>query len=368
MIKFYCTECNQKLSIDDDMVGEVVECPNCSALLQVPGTADAEKTEDDVRVGVFSDISNKLSDTIGVDRLEGFKIGEFFSQIFKIHPWKELENSFTVGSIQTTPDISSISIKWPTPWIFFHALIFSIVTYFLLPFLYEERFIPQQSVLIPFILNGIIGIPFSTLIFYWEMNIAKNVSMLQIFKVIWFGGWISIIITLLLHKIGFRYENPIWAGPIEETAKLLALLFFFKNTRYPYILNGLLLGAAVGVGFAVIENGHYLINFDWEEDILRVRAICSPIGHVLYTALVGGALWKCKETINKISFELFFNKKFFPVFLLAIGLHMFWNSKLLKRDLFFKGVIILVLGYSVVLCLTQEGLKQIKKIQKRNRE
>ena len=44
------------------------------------------------------------------------------------------------------------------------------------------------------------------------------------------------------------------AGLVEEPGKLLVLAFIFNNRRYRSILNGLLLGAAVGAGFVASQS------------------------------------------------------------------------------------------------------------------
>jgi biopolymer transport protein ExbD len=42
-ITFYCTECTQKLRIDDDFAGKLVACTRCGARLRVPFASQAER-------------------------------------------------------------------------------------------------------------------------------------------------------------------------------------------------------------------------------------------------------------------------------------------------------------------------------------
>ncbi len=42
-ITFYCTECTQKLRIEDDFAGKLVACTRCAARLRVPLTSQAER-------------------------------------------------------------------------------------------------------------------------------------------------------------------------------------------------------------------------------------------------------------------------------------------------------------------------------------
>src|SRR5438874_3374289 len=41
-IVFFCTECDQKLRIDDDFAGRLVACPQCGARLRVPESSRSE--------------------------------------------------------------------------------------------------------------------------------------------------------------------------------------------------------------------------------------------------------------------------------------------------------------------------------------
>ena len=42
MIKFRCQRCSQKIAVDDDGIGVVIDCPTCSESLVIPPRTDAE--------------------------------------------------------------------------------------------------------------------------------------------------------------------------------------------------------------------------------------------------------------------------------------------------------------------------------------
>ena len=42
---FNCPECGQELEAPDELAGEVVECPTCSAQIQIPGADETEADE-----------------------------------------------------------------------------------------------------------------------------------------------------------------------------------------------------------------------------------------------------------------------------------------------------------------------------------
>ncbi|MFK9090737.1 PrsW family glutamic-type intramembrane protease [Bacillus salipaludis] len=51
----------------------------------------------------------------------------------------------------------------------------------------------------------------------------------------------------------------IMIGIAEELAKAVTVIYFVRRLKYKYILNGLLLGAAVGAGFAAFETAGYAL-------------------------------------------------------------------------------------------------------------
>ena len=42
MIKFRCQRCSQKIAVDDDGIGVVIDCPTCAESLVIPPRTDAE--------------------------------------------------------------------------------------------------------------------------------------------------------------------------------------------------------------------------------------------------------------------------------------------------------------------------------------
>src|SRR5581483_3312830 len=92
----------------------------------------------------------------------------------------------------------------------------------------------------------------------------------------------------------------LYIGLIEEGAKLLvpiAVLIFTRYRRNP--ADGLLIGVAVGMGFAVLETlGYGFVtllasggNLSDAEGLLLLRGILSPAGHAAWTGLAAAALW-----------------------------------------------------------------------------
>ena len=371
-----CKKCQAELNIDES----VKFCPWCGARIEASqyegatgcgqrnfhngnSRATERQNPDYDWQKIKTDAEQKFRSTFNLDKIENFKLSDFLGQIFKRHPWTEIEEYLIVGTTSTTPQLSTISPSWPTPWLFFRMIIITVLAVL---FLYwKGDFLGWHNVFMPLLIFGVIGIPLATLIFFWELNIPKNVSMLLLIRIMLISGFLSIGITFILHSvIGLDDSwSAIWAGPIEETAKALTMLFFLKNNRYCYKLNGLLIGAAVGTGFAFIETGGYTVmSGDAADFTMILRALLSPFCHIPWSAIVGIALWRTMQ--NKTwSFENLLNRRFLSLFFCSVGMHMFWNSPLLGGEILLKTAIVGVLEYTIIIYLLQEGINEIRQLK-----
>ncbi len=309
----------------------------------------------------LSKIGNRfVAKALGVEKLEGFSFSKFFSQIFKHHSWDEMEELVAVGTNKTTPPLSDISTDWPTPWFFFRVIVFFIAAYLIVIWRIDDLGVNAPMILLLF---GIIGMPFAALSFFFEINILKNISIMQVGKLVCVGGFISVLATLIVSRF-VSYSSPVWAGPIEEIVKGAVMLLFIRNLKYKYKLNGLLIGASIGVGFAIIETAGYIVDagVGMEEKTMMTRAFFAPIGHVLYSSLVGYALWESRKNGYFVFSGLINGKTIRPI-ILAIALHMFWNSELLNSEVIIKTLIVAFCGYGAVVYLIQDCMKEIRDLK-----
>jgi len=87
-------------------------------------------------------------------------------------------------------------------------------------------------------------------------------------------------------------------GPVEESTKFLVFIFLtgmFKSIKEPR--DGILQAASVGLGFALMEN--FLYAMDYGIEVLLMRSILSIIGHATYAALWGFAWSSAVYTSDK---------------------------------------------------------------------
>ena len=89
-------------------------------------------------------------------------------------------------------------------------------------------------------------------------------------------------------------------GLIEEAVKLAALWLLARRLPRYTVRDGMVLGAAVGFGFAALESAGYAFTALFSSNGLSLlnlvetealRGVLAPVGHGLWTAILGGALF-----------------------------------------------------------------------------
>lgn len=119
-----------------------------------------------------------------------------------------------------------------------------------------------------------------------------------------------------------RYFSPFW----EEILKSLLVIYLIANRRVAFLVDSLIVGFAVGTGFALLENIYYLINLN-EVNLLIwvIRGFGTAIMHGGTTCLL--ALISIMVAIQKKSISLL---TFLPGLFLAVILHTFFNGFILS--------------------------------------
>ena len=184
----------------------------------------------------------------------------------------------------------------------------------------------SNSIALPgFFFVAAFGTPTAALIFFQECNVTGRISGWKTISVFLVGGVLSILATQIFNESDFaqttyQLMDAAGAGAIEEPAKAVILLWFAaRGKRYPFILDGLLLGAAVGAGFAAFETAGYIFNAfmdgllsDGEElgfglmtYVAVRRGILAPFMHIAWTAAIGGAMWTARGPTGGLGQALF---------------------------------------------------------------
>ncbi|HLG05024.1 MAG TPA: PrsW family glutamic-type intramembrane protease [Gemmatimonadales bacterium] len=319
-------------------------------------------------MGVVSRLGDHLSAVAGLEKPRDWRPGEMFSEVVKHHPDEEVESYFTVGTRETTPGLAAVDAGWPRPWVFIRVLVLSVVIY--VGFAAALNEFENVKLLPAVIIMGSVAIPFALLIFFFEVNVPRDVSLYQVIKLLLAGGLLAIVISL----VGFRFTGlQSWlgaasAGIIEETGKALALVLAVQRPRYRWILNGLLFGAAVGAGFAIFESAGYALEIGIGNGIqamresIMTRGLMNLFGgHILWTGLVGAALWRRRGS-EPFRAGMLADPGFLKVLGLCIAMHMLWNSPI-RLPFSGKYLLLGVVAWFLVLEFIQAGLKQVRQAQ-----
>lgn len=307
--------------------------------------------------------------------LKTFAFVPFCKDIFRRHSIDEISDLFCSGSRGTTPPLADVSTKWPAPWLFSRVLLISLVCYFGF-FLAFTWFPENEHMLFPgWMFMGNFAIPFSTLVLFFEFNVCHDYPFHRVVVAMCLGGVVSIICALFL-LTGCDTSIEL-AGVFEEPAKFLSAMLLGGGLYKKRILTGILLGGAVGAGFASFESAGYVFGHLIDgnaltnpTDTLHLRALLAPFGHVVWTAMAAGAfcrtvalLGRKGKTFTRVyhGFRVFVHASFLRIFATAVLLHIAWNSQpfgLLGYTL------IGITGWAILLRIVYTGLLQVRDEQK----
>ncbi|MBI4852323.1 MAG: PrsW family intramembrane metalloprotease [Acidobacteria bacterium] len=155
-------------------------------------------------------------------------------------------------------------------------------------------------------------------------------------------------------------------GPVEESAKLLAVLVFaYKQPEFDEPIDGVIYAAAAALGFAAAENVLYVSQFQ-NLEILKIRGPISNAGHALFSAFWGLALSQAKAASNVRGKRT--NIIIYGLLLAAIthGLFDFILVMIGDKSLILSFITILLLMGGMFWYVESNVLEFIKKSPKRN--
>jgi RsiW-degrading membrane proteinase PrsW (M82 family) len=165
-------------------------------------------------------------------------------------------------------------------------------------------FLTANANLIPtIILLGSFVVPVAFVAYAFEHHSSSVLTEHRIFVAFIYGGVLGVLGASLLEALFIGRTSLIsyiGVGLVEEASKLIALWLIARRLGSYATRDGIVLGAAVGFGFAAFESAGYAFNALFtlkglsllgvvETEVLR--GILTPVGHGLWTAILGGALF-----------------------------------------------------------------------------
>ena len=190
----------------------------------------------------------------------------------------------------------------------------------------------HSSALIPtLILVGSFLVPFCVVLFVVE-RVNGTLRPLDVFMAFLLGGVFGVLGASLL-------ESDLHASPwlylqvalVEEFVKALILMTVSRSVTPRTAMQGGLLGACVGAGFAAFESAGYAFNAAVTTkgiDLASLlqseatRSLLAPVCHVLWTALLGVVIFGAAHGFSRFRITA----GVLGAFLGVIALHALWDG------------------------------------------
>jgi len=176
------------------------------------------------------------------------------------------------------------------------------------------------------------------------MDSYKLVSLKSVLTVIVLGGltalvamyangWLLGLLDMSLTPYS-RYVSPV----LEESLKALVIVYLFRSSRICFLVDSAIMGFAVGAGFALVENFHYLQVYPTADfAVWIVRGFGTAIMHGGVTAMFAIMSQALTERQMKIN-PLFY----LPGLGVAILLHSVFNHFLVAPVLQTLGTLLIL--------------------------
>lgn len=178
---------------------------------------------------------------------------------------------------------------------------------------------------------GSFVIPAAYVAFFYENRHLSSLTIATTAQSFIYGGVLGILAAGLLEPI-FVLNLPVLTsfevGFIEEFAKILGVLFIARRRRHDSEMDGLILGAAAGMGFAALESSGYAFtaflrsggNPDLTFGVMAMRGLLSPLGHGTWTAILASVLFR-----ESTKGHYHINLKVIGAYVTVSVLHALWD-------------------------------------------
>jgi RsiW-degrading membrane proteinase PrsW (M82 family) len=224
-------------------------------------------------------------------------------------------------------------------------------------------------------------VPAVFVIFCFEQNAFADMPFGVVSITFMSGAILGLTIAAVLEPLllpptiasgsAITFSAALLIGLCEESAKVISVLWFLRDRRLGSELDGLILGAAAGMGFAALETAGYgfvafltgftnslssnpstIIAIDQGihqmNHSLILRMALAIFGHGVWTAIVCAAIWRDRR---QRTFRLTFGVVL--AFCIAVVLHALWDwaplTQYLSASTSQATVLVVVLGWFVLI-------------------
>ncbi|GAB2587458.1 hypothetical protein GCM10027168_20340 [Streptomyces capparidis] len=182
------------------------------------------------------------------------------------------------------------------------------------------------------VLLGSFLVPVTFVVWAFERRDTGELTPTLVFSTFLTGGVLGVLAASVLEAYLLHPSSGLFIGVglIEEAVKLLTLAFLTRHLARRTVRDGMILGAAVGFGFAAFESAGYAFTALFTVQGLSLtqlvqteilRGLLSPVGHGLWTAILGGVLF---SSSRRGHFR--FTRRLALAYLGVSALHALWDS------------------------------------------
>jgi RsiW-degrading membrane proteinase PrsW (M82 family) len=175
-------------------------------------------------------------------------------------------------------------------------------------------------------------VPVVFVAFLYEKRHFSKLSLGRVALSFFYGGLLGVLAASFLEPIIINTSSPgsaLVVGLIEEFAKILGVFIIARRWKHDAEMDGLILGAAAGMGFAALESTGYAFtafllsggNVDTAVGVTLLRGLLAPVGHGIWTAILASVLFREARGNH---FRV--NYKVFGAYLTVSLLHGLWDG------------------------------------------
>lgn len=182
------------------------------------------------------------------------------------------------------------------------------------------------------VMVGSFMVPVAFVSFLYEHRHLSRLTMPTVSLAFLYGGLVGVVAASYLEPF-FISQLDLGAilkiGFIEEFAKILGVLVIARHRKHDSEMDGLILGAAAGMGFAALESTGYAFTAYLKSSgslsitvaVTLIRGLLSPLGHGTWTAILASVLFReSRDGHFRINLQVL------GAYLLVSLLHALWDG------------------------------------------
>jgi RsiW-degrading membrane proteinase PrsW (M82 family) len=152
-------------------------------------------------------------------------------------------------------------------------------------------------------------------LYIYQKDVFEPEPLGKILKAVAWGAIPAVIFSYALEKYVFFWAGILSAPFIEEACKGVYVYWLRKDPKLEGPMDGLVYGAAVAIGFEIVENLLYSLSGEFGIELAAVRSIA--VGHILFTGLFGLMVGVAKIKAQRRMIIL--------GYIGAVSMHFAWN-------------------------------------------